>query len=563
MASREDWIALMLARMRGMSLRPLKPGLPESWRAWLAAHAVPDAATLRKRNELVAILAARPPAPLPPIPDELGRWARWRGLLDQGWDPASRTPPRLHRIGMAVSLLVNALFALLLFATLYLRLGGGETETETVRIRITGFGIPDQPGGGEEARDGEREPGAAAEAAPARSAPAQAALAASTAAAATAQATTSPTPPEPTPPVEQPQPLQVTEVPAPTGAEFVLPPQRELAAPESAAMPVRERALPDARELPMPLPEVRELAVPAPASQPLRPSQAMPSTREIPVPVEAPRVAVRELQPRADAPHVQVRTPGERPLPSAAPAMPGSASPTPQAGGTTPARAASGAGSGQQPSRAAGLPDAQGRSPSPGQAAPGAGVGPERSTASSGWPTPRAGDDWGLDRSDRAGTASGGDQGATRGQGGSRLFNADGSAKLPDDRFAARFPDPYKEGTWLRRPGMDTRGTMFDGIWRPPETLLQEWVRRGVQSVDIPLPGGKVKIRCVISVLQAAGGCLPVPGKEGVHDQPARARPAPDVPFKPELFENPQDLSAPKPAVPASRDGQPAADDTP
>lgn len=86
---------------------------------------------------------------------------------------------------------------------------------------------------------------------------------------------------------------------------------------------------------------------------------------------------------------------------------------------------------------------------------------------------------------------------------------------------------------------------MFDGIWRPPENLLQEWVRKGVKTVDIPLPGGKVKIRCIVSTLQAAGGCFPIAGKEGVHDQPAIARPPPAVPFKPHLIDNPGDLTSP------------------
>ena len=102
---------------------------------------------------------------------------------------------------------------------------------------------------------------------------------------------------------------------------------------------------------------------------------------------------------------------------------------------------------------------------------------------------------------------------------------------------------------------------MFDGIWRPPETLLQEWVRKGIKAFEIPLPGGRVKISCVVSILQAGGGCGLAPGENGVHDQPARARAAPDIPFKPELLENQSDLSTPKPAPatpkPASTDEQP------
>ena len=65
----------------------------------------------------------------------------------------------------------------------------------------------------------------------------------------------------------------------------------------------------------------------------------------------------------------------------------------------------------------------------------------------------------------------------------------------------------------------------------------------------------------MVSILQAGGGCGLAPGENGVHDQPARARPAPDIPFKPELFENQRDLTtppAPKPAeAEAQQDGAP------
>ncbi len=84
---------------------------------------------------------------------------------------------------------------------------------------------------------------------------------------------------------------------------------------------------------------------------------------------------------------------------------------------------------------------------------------------------------------------------------------------------------------------------MFDGIWRPSETLLQEWVRKGIKSISIPIPGTDMELQCTISVLQAMGGCLPMAGKNGKFDQPARARKPPDIPFKPRLHENPEDLT--------------------
>ena len=88
-------------------------------------------------------------------------------------------------------------------------------------------------------------------------------------------------------------------------------------------------------------------------------------------------------------------------------------------------------------------------------------------------------------------------------------------------------------GTWLRRPPPGHRAGRFDRYWVPNESVLAEWVRQGIRQVEIPLPGGSGTISCVISLLQFGGGC----GVTDVNmqEQPARARPAPDIPFKPAL----------------------------
>ena len=39
--------------------------------------------------------------------------------------------------------------------------------------------------------------------------------------------------------------------------------------------------------------------------------------------------------------------------------------------------------------------------------------------------------------------------------------------------------DLDRAGTWLRRPPTDYEPTVFDKYWRPSETLLEEWVRKG------------------------------------------------------------------------------------
>ncbi|MGD3145527.1 transmembrane repetitive protein, partial [Xanthomonas oryzae pv. oryzicola] len=91
-------------------------------------------------------------------------------------------------------------------------------------------------------------------------------------------------------------------------------------------------------------------------------------------------------------------------------------------------------------------------------------------------------------------------------------------------------------GTWLKRPPYGYTPTSLDKYWMPNQTLLQEWVRRGLKKIEIPIPGTTTKISCVVSLLQLGGGCgLSDPN---LNDQPATARPPPDVPFKRELQED-------------------------
>ncbi len=179
----------------------------------------------------------------------------------------------------------------------------------------------------------------------------------------------------------------------------------------------------------------------------------------------------------------------------------------------------------------------------PAAAAAGRGASP---TAPPGaWPTPQRGDDWG--ESDR--NRPGGNAGTQSG-----LFNADGSPKLPPGTAApgGGFPpgsdnwtrdqlDRY--GTWSKRPPIGYEPTRFDQYWIPSGTLLEEWVRRGIKSMAIPIPGTSKKINCTISLLQLGGGCgISDPN---LQDQEAIARPPPDIPFKPELQEDQDALKQP------------------
>ena len=154
------------------------------------------------------------------------------------------------------------------------------------------------------------------------------------------------------------------------------------------------------------------------------------------------------------------------------------------------------------------------------------------------WSTPRRGDDWG----ESTRNAPGGQRGVTPG-----LYNADGSLRVPEATGSAspnqppgaitqEIRDLDRSGTWLKRKPTDFEPTSFDKYWVPSETLLAEWVRKGIQKVTIPIPGTNKRIECVVSMLGLGGGCgLSDPN---LNDQPAEARPPPDIPFKPALQED-------------------------
>lgn len=88
-------------------------------------------------------------------------------------------------------------------------------------------------------------------------------------------------------------------------------------------------------------------------------------------------------------------------------------------------------------------------------------------------------------------------------------------------------------GVWMRRPPPGHQAGRFDRYWVPNESLLAEWVRQGLTNIEIPLPGGSGRISCVISLLQFGGGCGVT--DPNMQEQPAQARPAPQIPFKPAL----------------------------
>lgn len=125
------------------------------------------------------------------------------------------------------------------------------------------------------------------------------------------------------------------------------------------------------------------------------------------------------------------------------------------------------------------------------------------------------------------------------------LYNAEGGPRLteqpintgqPPGTLDDRIVDLDRSGTWLKRKPTDYEPTTFDKYWRPNETLLAEWVRKGIKKMAIPIPGTGKKIDCVVSILALGGACSI--SDPNLNDQPAQARPPPDVPFKPHLQED-------------------------
>src|SRR5690606_26802092 len=356
------------------------------------------------------------------------------------------------------------------------------------------------------------------------------------------------------PPVDQ--PLQVTETPEPDTV-FTVPPVRMAEVPQAVQVP----------ELGAPAPQLEVVEVPAPAVAPtLRPSEVAPSVqspsvarqdaqvvvRDIPAPlpsVDIPRVPSRAVAApdlsQAGAPSVAIR---DIPAPAPAPARgAGEASaPTAQSADGQAGEATRSSSSTQAGNATADRPASGRESASQGtrQAATSAGSGILPSPRPGALPSPRPGDDWGLSDRNRPGGQAG-----TPG-----LFDADGTPKLasgdgkvggglPPGTITEDFEKIDRQGTWLKRPPFDYTPTAFDRFWVPNETLLQEWVRRSIKEVLIPIPGTSKTITCSVVLLAVGGACdITDPNMQDIE---AEAREAPDVPFKPELQENQDALGKP------------------
>lgn len=543
MSTPNDIVAALLARKRKKlwfreDTPDIPPGqFPPGWRAWFAAMPRREGAvTGATASSMLDLLAARTPKPPPPRTRDLGRLQTLAALVRPQWHPAPRGGRGPHRVAAATSALLHLLLIWVLLILPYGRLPPPPAQQQgdsVVEVEFIGEGTPDDSGGGAPAVATEEPQPAPAEAArPAEAAPKQAASATPPAPASEA----TPTPPEPQPePIAQ-QPLQVTETPVPD-TRFVLPPTtpRELQV-EAAPVPRPVQVQARTREIelaPTPTaPAIRRQVTVAPPQPSPRVVERQVQAREIPTlvrPTALPQLAQQPAEAaRVAAPTQQART---RDVPLA-PAASGEQASTQPASGASERATAAREGASASP---AATPSGQ---------RPDTGSGTQPQVAGRGSDAARPGAPPGTRRADDWGDSNGNRPGGNSGQAG--LFNADGSPRLPPGAAAAGggFPpgsddwtrdqlDRY--GTFATRPPLGYEPTRFDQYWIPSGTLLQEWVRRGVKSMAIPIPGTSKKINCVLSILQLGGGCSVTDAN--MQDQEAVARPPPDIPYKPELQE--------------------------
>ncbi|NZA28035.1 hypothetical protein H0E84_16780 [Luteimonas sp. SJ-92] len=527
-----------LRRRLRRSIRPQAPGrFPPGWQAWFDAMPVEaGAVTGASPAAVVAVVLGREP-PVPAVWVHLNRWQAFGALWRQQWHPASTDERWMRVSATTLSLLLHIVFSALLLWLMYARFlqvaaPAQRGEDTVVEVEFIGEGTPEDAGAGAPQRAAQAAEGAEPAAAPEElPQPAPEAVLPPPSVPREAQLE-----PEPAPQSQE-QPLQVTETAQPD-LRFVVPPPRtaDLAQPrvdmpdvpvrsrDIEVVEIREPPVPQVRPLPQAPVEVPDLE--QPAVELVEREIAAPLPRPRAAQVRTPAIAAPEL--RAEAPQLQAR---EIPLRLPAGAQAGEQiEPTAEAGAA--------------PDRGEGSTDAPAAAETAGGTRPEAlasGSGEAATPDAGAWETPRRGDDWGESARQRPGGQ----------QGSSSLFNPDGSPRLaegnapvggglPPGTITEDYEKIDRMGTWLKRPPTDYEPTSFDRFWVPHESLLEEWVRRSVRTVLIPIPGTGKSIRCDVVTLALAGGCSIT--DPNMQDVEAEARPPPDVPFKRELFEDQDSL---------------------
>ncbi|MGH8077763.1 MAG: hypothetical protein ACREPE_10605 [Lysobacter sp.] len=541
---------LIEALQRRMQLvdphRRRQPGVfPPGWQSWFASmHERAGAVTGATSQSLIDILLQRPLAKPPRRELLLNRWQAFATLWRQQWQPPEREDRKVRWFAGAVSALWHLFFGGLLLWLMYvqyLAISPPPLGEDVVQVEFIGVGTPSEVGGGASpAEAAEKDAAAPAESAAATNASEPAAAISQTDVTPSLEAPLPdvtqrdiPEPQLPTPSVQQ--PVTVSEPVPNETAVFVLPPttpkviEASPAAPDlvAPAKPIRTLDVPEPVQ-----PISRELPSREYSARPIESRVSEVAAREVPAPVQRATIAElpsREIaQPQLRAVTAQVRT-IDVPAPTSA---------TTAATAPSPAQASSTSTS-TIPSPSASLaPAAPTSRPDGSTPASTAGTGPKPVAAPGGWPTPTKSDDWGDSTRNRPGGQRGVPAGVYNSDGSVRLADSPGSASpgLPPGTIEDRITNLDRAGTWLKRKPNDYEPTSFDQYWRPNETLLQEWVRKSITTVRIPIPGTNKHIVCKTVLLALGGGCgITDPN---LNEQPARARPPPDIPFKPELQED-------------------------
>lgn len=108
-----------------------------------------------------------------------------------------------------------------------------------------------------------------------------------------------------------------------------------------------------------------------------------------------------------------------------------------------------------------------------------------------------------------------------------RLFRPDGSPNISEDLLGDierqmladglveyRIADLERAGHFEVKPAMTYEATVFERYWVPSESLLEEWVRRGIKRVSIPIPGTNQHITCFISLVAPGAACGITPPRQ-------------------------------------------------
>lgn len=525
----------VLRRRRRRSIRPedAPEGFPAGWTRWFdAMRARVGAVTGATAEAIVAVLAARPAPPRRKGRVPKNALAAWISLLHPRWEPEPQDHRGPKRVSMALALLAQLLWVggLLLLTQAHFAAPApvAQGEQQVVQVVFIGDGTPEDAGRGEEGEPVpvtvvELPPAPTATPAPADAQPAPTALQDTSTAQDAVVAT------DPVEPTEQ--VLQVTQTPVPD-IEFTLPPPRPGAVPEVA---VRDRQVPEAQLQAVEIPALRTPAPLAEVSAQQREVEVAVRDRNVPQPTETLRLPTREAPSVVvDAPEVPTRQVAEVVARERAVPMREAPAPTPAAESPAPTAPVA-----ATPSPRPSTPAPPGtRTPAPN---PTAGAGARTGVPPGAAPSSRAADDWG----DGATAREGGQPGSASG-----LLGADGRPRLagdgrvggglPPGTITEDFARIDREGTWLRRPPTDYEPTSFDRFWTPSETLLEEWVRRSIKTVLIPIPGTSKTIQCNVALLAFGGGCgITDPNMQDVETD---GRPPPDVPWKPELQEDQDSL---------------------